>query len=84
MSVHSIEYRVHYKREGHRPKERRYVRLERAARLARVLLDPSLDRPPDDVEGSGLAYDAWIARMPRLEWVRLEQREVGPWGDVGP
>lgn len=75
------EYRVRYKREGHKVKLRRYVSRERAERFAALLLDPTIARPADNLEGEGFQYDRWIESMPPLEYVRIESRATGPWTD---
>lgn len=89
----SVEYRVIYKREGLNPKRKRYVSLKRAERFVRILgPEPwkefgkhAESRCCDGQECAcgGLTeqerQDEYMKDVPKLEYVRIEQREVGKW-----
>ena len=88
------EFRVVWKREGLRPKKRVYVQRTRAEKFLQ-LFGPEpwtyLGHQPDDLvccSGrecgcGGLTYAEYDrskrAELPKLEWIRVETREVGAW-----
>lgn len=100
----NTEYLVTWKREGLKPKRKRYCSFAAAGRLV-VLLGPepwlAYGKGPED-DGCDHGYKGHEAEaccpafgetmrdrsererreMPPLEWVRLSQREVGPWSPL--
>ena len=88
------EYRVVWQREGERRKTKRFSRLKIAERFV-SLFGPepwkAWGKTPDafdccDGRGcscSGLTVkersDERRAQMPKLEWIRIESRDVGEW-----
>jgi hypothetical protein len=87
------EYRVIYKREGLKPKRKRYVSLKVAERFVRILGPEPWEvfgKKADDRCCSGLEcacggltererQSEYMKDVPPLEYVRIERREVGKW-----
>ncbi len=95
----TVEYRVVWKREGLKPKRKRYATLKGAERFM-LLFGPEPWRAftkndPDRYECcdghecgcGGVTYRERAEEkrdgQPKLEYVRLEAREVGQWGQAG-
>lgn len=82
-------YRVAWKREGIRPKYRRFEKKDATLRFV-ALLGPepwkAHGRDPDKTDYYGQSVrEEYLDRrssMPPIEWVRIERRPVGQWEEV--
>ena len=89
-----VEYRVVWKREGLRTKSRRYARVGQAERYLQIVEGRMAEATGLNPEAAACC-DGWqcgcqgqtnaevwaevAARVPPLEWVRIEARPVGAW-----